>query len=150
MGHLPSCVFVFICYQGKKLDSVKLKSPSNFSSSFLFILLKAPISTVKRFPFHFFSVQILFFFLLLVSCFYTLRPFQIVLFDIELWSRQGRDKEVCRKKGIGDFSLCSFYTVSQLRELRKTHNWTPYAKWEVVIPESSLERNLPQQSSPHT
>ena len=42
-----------------KLDSVKLKSPSNFScskfsSSFLFIFL-------------------------LVSCFYTLRPFQIVL-----------------------------------------------------------------------
>ena len=36
----------------------------------------------------------------------------------------------------------SFYTVSQLSVLRKTHNCTPYAKWGVVNPESSLERNL--------
>ena len=42
-------------------------------------IFKAPISTVKRFCFHFFLVQFSFFFLLLVSCFYTLWPFQIVL-----------------------------------------------------------------------
>jgi len=36
----------------------------------------------------------------------------------------------------------SFYAVSQLKGIKKTHNCTPYAKWGVVSPESSLERNL--------
>ena len=44
MGRLPSCEVVFIRYGWKRLDGVKLKSPSNyscskFSFSFLFILL---------------------------------------------------------------------------------------------------------------
>ena len=42
-------------------------------------VFQASISTVKRFPFHFFWVQFSFFFLLLVSCFYTLKLFQIVV-----------------------------------------------------------------------
>ena len=54
-------------------------------------------------------------------------------------------------KGIGEFSLCSFilycFPVRGIKEL--THNHTPYAKWGVVIPESSLERYLPWESSLH-
>ena len=49
------------------------------------------------------------------------------------------DKEVCRKKVIGDCSLCSFILYCfQLRGIKETCNCTPYAKWGVVIPESSL------------
>jgi len=62
-----------------------------------------------------------------------------------LWRRKERDKEVCRKKGIGDLSLCSFilycFPIRGIKEF--THNCTPYAKWGVVISESSLERYLP-------
>ena len=36
----------------------------------------------------------------------------------------------------------SFYTDFQLREIKETDNCTPFAKWGVVSPESSLERNL--------
>ena len=62
-----------------------------------------------------------------------------------------REKKGCRKKGIGDFSLCSLilycFPVRGIKVF--THNCTPYAKWGVVIPESSLERYIPWQSSPH-
>ena len=78
---------------------------------------------------HFFLFN---FFLLFVSCFYTLNPLLIFLFkvffflvllflhlrafpnssfDIELWSRLDRDKEVWRKKGIGDCSLFFFFII---------------------------------------
>ena len=51
---------------------------------------------------------------------------------------------VFRKKGIMDCSrVPSFNTVSQLRRIKETNNFTPNAKWGVVIPESSLERILP-------
>jgi len=43
-------------------------------------------------------------------------------------------KEVCRKKGIGDCSLCSY----ELRGIQETHNCTPYAKWGVISPKASL------------
>ena len=104
----------------------------------------------SRYPFHFFLFN---FFFLLASCFLFLhfKAFPNSSFNIELWSRQERDKEVCRKKGIGDFPLCSSilycFPVRGIKEF--THQRNPYAKWGVVIPESSLERNLPWQFSPH-
>jgi len=39
----------------------------------------------------------------------------------------------------------SFYTVSKFRGIKETHNCTPYAKWGVVIPESSIERNATEE-----
>ena len=52
--------------------------------------------------------------------------------DIQLWSRQKRDKEVCRRKGIRDCSLLSFFLKSILTsEFKETHNCTVYAKWGV-------------------
>jgi len=40
---------------------------------------------------------------------------------------------------IGDCSLCSFYyTLSNLRGIKETHNCTPYAKWGVVSPKAPL------------
>ena len=55
-------------------------------------------------------------------------------FDIELWSRSERDKEVGRRKGIRDCSLFSFVFLSfRLRGiLRKTYSCNSYAKWGVV------------------
>ena len=110
-----------------KKDSVKLKTPLLIFLSFIF------------------------FFFSCLSCFCTLRSFRIFLLTSKLQSGWERDKEVCRKKGIGDFSLRSFslycFPVRGIKEF--THNCTPYAKWGVVIPESSLERYLPWQSSPH-
>ena len=46
-----------------------------------------------------------------------------------------RDEEICRRKGIG-IAPCVplFYTVSQLRGIKETHNCTPYAKLGVVNP----------------
>ena len=51
----------------------------------LYVLSVKKIRQCKALPLFFCSN--FFFLLLLVSCFYTSRPFQIVLFDIELWSR---------------------------------------------------------------
>ena len=74
-GTLPFYVFVF-----KRIDSIKLKSPfyfpvQVFSYSFLFILFQAPISTYKRFPFHYFLFN-LFFLPASCLCFNTLMPFK--------------------------------------------------------------------------
>jgi len=44
------------------------------------------------------------------------------------------------KKGIGDSFILYCFPV---RVIKKTHNCTPYAKWGVVSPDRSLERNLP-------
>ena len=81
-----------------------------------------------------FPVQFSFFFLLFVSCFYTLRPLQIGSFDTEFWSRQKRDQEVCRRKGIRDCSLLSFVLQSfRLKgNFKEAHNSTPCAKWGVL------------------
>jgi len=67
--------------------------------------------------------------LLLVSCFYTLRPFQIVL----LISSCGADRREIRRfverrvQGIAPY-VPSFYTVSQLRGIKETHNCTHLGK----------------------
>ena len=83
---------------------------------------------------------------LLFSCIMFLH-FPNSFYDIELWSRQERDKEVCRRKGIGDYFLCFFfYTVSQTRSIKETHNCTPCAKWGVESPEAPLRGNF--HSSP--
>ena len=72
----------------KKIDSVKLKSPSYFPvQSFLLFpcfLVKPPSLLSRDFPATFFLFN---FFFLLVSCFYTVMPFQIVLLTSELWKR---------------------------------------------------------------
>ena len=72
----------------------------------------------RDFPSTFFC-SIYFFFLLLVSCFYTLRPFQIVLLTLSCGA--GR-REIMRFVGrrVQGIYPCvpSFYTVSQLGELR--------------------------------
>ena len=86
MGCLPSCVFVFIRYRWKKIDSVKI-NPLLIFPVYSFLLLsclscfKHPSLLSRDFPSTFFC-SIYFFFLLLVSCFYTLRPFQIVLLTL--------------------------------------------------------------------
>ena len=81
------------------------------------------------------------FFFLLASCFFFLH-FEVSpnsSFDIELWSRQQREMEVCKRKGIRDCSLCSFYYIlSELRGIQETHNCTPNAKWGVVSPKVQL------------
>ena len=85
----------------EKLDSVKLKSPSNFPfQSFLLLsclsCFKPPSLQARDFPTTFFC-SISFFFLLLVSCFYTLWPFQIVLLTPSCGA--GR-REISRFAGI--------------------------------------------------
>ena len=70
MGRLPSCVLVFISYRWTKLD-LKLKA----FFFFLVCLVLSPHLFCQEISFHFF-------YLLLNSCFYTLRPF-----DTKVWSR---------------------------------------------------------------
>ena len=65
------------------------------------------------------------FFFLLASCFLFLN-FEAspnTSFDIELWSRQERDKKVCNRKGIWVINPC---VPSELRGIKVTHNCTPY------------------------
>ena len=111
----PSTFFLFNLFNLSR-DYLPLFSVQFFLAfCFLFLHFKSP----SNFP-----VQS---FLLLVFLFLHLRAFPNSSFDIELWSRLDRDKEVCRKKGIGDFSLCSsFYTVSQLGELRNLPITAPH------------------------
>ena len=103
-------------------------------------IFQAPISNIKRFPLL--SVQF-FFLLLLVNLVLHLKALQIVLLTLSCGAGRREIKEVCRRKGIGDFSLCSFYyTLSELRGIKETHSSTSYAKWGVL--RSPSERNLPQ------
>ena len=80
-----------------------------------------------RFPIQFSSSI---FFLLLASCLFFLH-FEASLnssFDIELWSRQERDKEVCRRKSISDCFLFSFV----LQSFQKNHKCTTFASQKVL------------------
>ena len=98
-----------------------------------------PLSLILRdFP-STFSCSIFFF--LLAPCFLFLhfQAYPTSFFDIKSRSRQERDKDVCRRKGIGGYSLCSFYyTFSEFRGIKETHNCTPYVKWGVVNPKAPL------------
>jgi len=65
-------------------------------------------------------------------------PFQIVL----LTSSCGAGRREIKR-----FVFILYCFPVRIKEF--THNCTPYAKWGVVILESSLERYLSWQSSPH-
>ena len=69
-------------------------------------VFQAPISNIKRFPLQFFLFNFLSF---LASCFLLLH-FEASpnsSFDIELWSRQERDRWACRRKAIRNCPLFS-------------------------------------------
>ena len=130
---------------GRRGKSDRLPLPSGGGNIF-----QAPISNIKRL-FHFFSVQFSSSACFLLNLFLHFKPLQIVL----LTSCCGAGRREIRRfvggrvLGIAPSSLRSFYyTLSKLRGIKKTHNCTPYAKWGVV--RSPSERNLPQQSSPHS
>ena len=72
---------------------------------------KPPYLISRAFPSNFSKFS--FFFLLLISCFYPLRPIQIVLVTSSCGAGR-RDKEVWRRKGIRDCSLFSFLLKSIL------------------------------------
>ena len=96
----PSTFFLFNLFNLSR-DYLPLFSVQFFLAvCFLFLHFKSP----SNFPVQSF---------LLLSCFLFLhlRAFPNSSFDIELWSRLDRDKEVCRKKGIGDCSLFFFFII---------------------------------------
>ena len=75
-------------------------------------VFQTPICNIKRFPFQFFQFNFL-----LASCFLFLyfEASPNSSFDIKFWSRQKRDKEICRRKGIRDCSLLSFVFSNQIK-----------------------------------
>ncbi len=80
-----------------------------------------------QFDFLFFPVlQFLLFSCL--ACFCTLRPFQIVLITSELWKRQRREIRRFVGRRVQGIASCvpSFYTVSQLGELRNLPITAPH------------------------